>query len=176
MRNLVVIIAIIAIASIILEERLHERYVLYWRIGEVALIGYFVTNSISNIFYKFSYDQFGKNAKAIKVLIRIMGSIIIMAIIISYLSQDPLVAASVGTITAIVIGFASQNVLGNAISGLYLAITRPFKIGNKVTVFGNTGTVYDIGLLYTKLITEEGDTILAPNASLVSTNVIIRKS
>ena len=99
-----------------------------------------------------------------------------MAIIISYLSQDPLVAASVGTITAIVIGFASQNVLGNAISGLYLAIARPFKIGNKVTVFGNTGTVYDIGLLYTKLITEEGDTILAPNASLVSTNVIIRKS
>jgi len=71
-----------------------------------------------------------------------------------------------------VIGFASQNVLGNLISGLYLAITCPFRIGEKVTVFGNTGIIYDIGLLYSRLRTE-GDIILAPNSSMITTTIII---
>jgi len=60
------------------------------------------------------------------------------------------------------------------ISGLYLAITRPFRIGDRVTVFGNTGIVFDIGLLYSRLRTDEGDIILAPNLSMVSTTIVIR--
>ena len=86
-------------------------------------------------------------------------------------------ATSIGTVTAIVIGFASQNILGNIIAGLYLAITRrPFKIGDKVSVFGNTGIVFDIGLLYSKLKSVEGDIIIAPNLSMISTTVVIRTS
>ena len=133
-------------------------------------------NSLANIFYKLSYDALKNNAEIIRILIRIIGAIIIISVIISYLSQDPLIATSIGTITAIVIGFASQNVLGNLISGLYLAITRPFKIGDKVTVFGNTGIIFDIGLLYSRLRTDEGDIILAPNTSMVTTTIIIRKT
>ena len=92
------------------------------------------------------------------------------------MSQDPLIATSIGTITAIVIGFASQSVLGNLIAGLYLAITRPFRIGEKVTVFGYTGIIYDIGLLYSRLRTDDGEIILAPNTSMITTTIIIRNS
>jgi small-conductance mechanosensitive channel len=35
------------------------------------------------------------------------------------------VAASIGTISGIVVGFASQNLIGNMIAGIYLALTRP---------------------------------------------------
>ena len=115
-------------------------------------------------------------AETIRILIKIIGSIIVISIIISYLSQDPLIATSIGTITAIVIGFASQSVLGNLIAGLYLAITRPFRIGEKVTVFGYTGIIYDIGLLYSRLRTDDGEIILAPNTSMITTTIIIRNS
>ena len=173
---MIIAIALVVAASSFIEQFLEHRYGPYLKIAVVAVIGYFVINSLANIFYKLSYDALKNNAEIIRILIRIIGAIIVISIVISYLSQDPLIATSIGTITAIVIGFASQNVLGNLISGLYLAITRPFRIGEKVTVFGNTGIIYDIGLLYSRLKTEEGDIILAPNTSMVTTTIIIRKS
>jgi small-conductance mechanosensitive channel len=173
---MIIAVAVVVAASSLIEQFLEHRYGPYLKIGVVAVIGYFVVNSLANIFYKLSYDALKNNAEIIRILIRIIGAIVVISVIISYLSQDPLIATSIGTITAIVIGFASQNVLGNLISGLYLAITRPFRIGEKVTVFGNTGIIYDIGLLYSRLRTDEGDIILAPNTSMVTTTIIIRKS
>jgi small conductance mechanosensitive channel len=173
---MIIVIAVVVVASSIIGQLLEQRYHPYLRVGVVSIIGYFVINSLSNIFYKLTYDTLKKNAEIIRILIKIIGAIIVISIIISYLSEDPIIAASIGTITAIVIGFASQNVLGNLISGLYLAIARPFRIGEKVTVFGNTGIIFDIGLLYCKLRTDDGDMILAPNLSMVSTTIIVRKS
>ncbi len=171
-----VAIIIVVVAGSLIEQFLEPRYGPYLKIGLVAVIGYFVINSLANVFYKLSYDALKNSAEIIRILIRIIGAIVVISIIISYLSQDPIIATSIGTITAIVIGFASQNVLGNLISGLYLAITRPFRIGQKVTVFGNTGVIYDIGLLYSRLRTEDGDIILAPNTSMITTTIIIRNS
>lgn len=170
----IVAIAIVIIIEILIGYQLNDRYKTFLRIAEVAVIGYFTINLISNIFYKYTYESLDKNAEAVKILIRILGAVIIIAIIISYLSHDPLIAASIGTVTALIIGFASQNVLGNIIAGLYLAITRPFRIGDKITVFGNTGTVFDIGLLNSRLKTEAGDTIIAPNSSILGTTIVIR--
>ena len=171
-----VAVAVVVIVSSLIEQFLEHRYGPFLKIGVVAVIGYFVINSLANVFYKLSYDALKSSAETIRILIRIIGAIIVISIIISYLSQDPIIATSIGTITAIVIGFASQSVLGNLISGLYLAITRPFRIGEKVTVFGNTGVIYDIGLLYSRLKTEDGDIILAPNTSMITTTIIIRNS
>ncbi len=173
---MIIAVAAVVAASSLIEQLLEHRYRPYLRIGVVAVIGYFIINSLANVFYRLSYDALKNNAEIIRILIRIIGAIVVISAIISYLSQDPLIATSIGTITAIVIGFASQNVLGNLISGLYLAITRPFRIGEKVTVFGNTGIIYDIGLLYSRLRTDEGDVILAPNTSMVTTTIIIRKT
>jgi small-conductance mechanosensitive channel len=171
-----VAIIIVVVAGSLIEQFLEPRYGPYLKTGVVAVIGYFVINSLANVFYKLSYDALKNSAEVIRILIRIIGAIVVISIIISYLSQDPIIATSIGTITAIVIGFASQNVLGNLISGLYLAIIRPFRIGEKVTVFGNTGVIYDIGLLYSRLRTEDGDIILAPNTSMITTTIIIRNS
>jgi small conductance mechanosensitive channel len=173
---MIIAVAVVLIASSFIAQLIEPRYGPYLKVVVAATIGYFVVNSLANVFYRLSYDALKKNAEIIRILIRIIGAIIVISIIISYLSEDPIIAASIGTITAIVIGFASQNVLGNLISGLYLAITRPFRIGDRVTVFGNTGTIFDIGLLYSRLKTEEGDIILAPNLSLVSTTIILRHS
>jgi small-conductance mechanosensitive channel len=171
---MIIAVAALVIVSSLVAQLLDPRYGPFLKVVVVAIIGYFVINSLATVFYKLSYDALKKDAEIIRILIRIIGAIIVISIIISFLSEDPIIAASIGTITAIVIGFASQNVLGNLISGLYLAITRPFRIGDRVTVFGNTGIVFDIGLLYSRLRTDEGDIILAPNLSMVSTTIVIR--
>jgi small conductance mechanosensitive channel len=169
-----IVVAIVIIIELLVGYQLHDRYKTFLRIVEGGVIGYFGINALSNILYKYTYASLDKNAEAVKILIRILGAVIIIAIIISYLSHDPLVAASIGTVTAIIIGIACQNILGNIIAGLYLAITRPFRIGDKVTVFGNTGIVFDIGLLNSRLRTEAGDTVIAPNSSILGTTIVIR--
>ena len=145
------------------------------KIAEILIIGYFFVEIVSNLVFRLTSTYFGETAHSIKIFIRIASAIIIAAIIISYLSRDPLVAASITTITGLVIGFASQSLIGNLIAGLYLASTRPFKVGDNITVFGNTGLIYEIGLLYSRLLSDTGDIIIASNNSLVSATIKIHK-
>ena len=61
------------------------------------------------------------------------------------------------------------------ISGLYLSVLRPFKIGDKITISGNSGVIYDIELVYTRLLTENGDTVLVPSSSMISSTIILQR-
>lgn len=70
---------------------------------------------------------------------------------------------------------AASNLIGNVIAGIYLAITRPFRIGDRIKVFNGDGKVSDIGLLYTRLLLDNGDKMLASNSSMVTTNIKLRK-
>jgi small-conductance mechanosensitive channel len=142
----------------------------------VALVGFLAIHTISKISYGLSISYSEQTAKSIRSLIRIAGSIIVIAVAISYLSQDPVVAASISTISGLVIGFAASNLIGNIIAGIYLAITRPFRIGDRIKVFSGDGRVSDIGLLYTRLLLDNGDEMLASNSSMVTTNIILRKN
>ncbi len=139
-------------------------------------MGFFAIHTISKISYSLSISYSEQTAKSIRSLIRIAGAIIVIAVVISYLSQDPVIAASLSTISGLVIGFAASNLIGNVIAGIYLAITRPFRIGDRIKVFNEDGRVTDIGLLYTRLLLDNGDEMLASNSSMVTTNIILRKN
>jgi small conductance mechanosensitive channel len=123
---------------------------MYLQAAEVAVIGYVILEIVSTTSYSLLLPGSSpETAKAIRSLIRITGTIIIVAAVISFLAKNSIVAASISTISALIIGFASQNILANMISGLYLSIMRPFKIGDKITVSGNSEIIYDIELIYT---------------------------
>src|SRR5437588_5040665 len=171
-----IILAItLSLSTFVLGPLIPPEFLLYTQIAQFALIGYFVMEIISNSAFRVATvaRQSNQTAKSIRSLIRILGSLIITAIIISFLSQNPALAAAIGTITAVVTGFASQNVIGNLIAGMYLTITRPFKIDDRITVLGNSGKVIDIGLLYSGLLMDSGDTVLVPNTLLITSSIIL---
>ena len=88
----------------------------------------------------------------------------------SLFSRQPFYAA--GTVTGIVIAFATQNLVGNIFAGLVLAITRPRRIGDQVTVLASIGQVKEIDLLYT--ILEAGENwYYVPNMVMFSS--VIKK-
>ncbi|HKI09811.1 MAG TPA: mechanosensitive ion channel domain-containing protein [Nitrososphaeraceae archaeon] len=175
---LAIILSVTLTAStFVLNSKLPRQELVYIQAAEVAIIGYFVLETLSAISYKLALpDRSLETAKAIRSFVRITGTIIIVATIISYLAQNPIVAASISTISALVIGFASQNILANMISGLYLSLVRPFKIGDKITISSNSGIIYDIELVYVRLMTKNGDIVLVPSSSMVSGTVIVNKS
>ncbi|MBU0661753.1 mechanosensitive ion channel family protein [Patescibacteria group bacterium] len=76
-------------------------------------------------------------------------------------------------VLAIVIGFAAQNALANIVSGCFIAIFKPFRIGDKVKFIGKdvVGTVEDITLRHTVIRTFENKRVIIPN-SVVSVDVI----
>jgi potassium-dependent mechanosensitive channel len=82
----------------------------------------------------------------------------------------PLLAAS--AVLAVGIGFGLQNIAQNFISGIILLIEQPVRHGDFVKVGGTLGTVDDIGLRATHIVTRDQVTIIVPNSALISAEVI----
>jgi small conductance mechanosensitive channel len=170
-----ILAVVLAATTYLLRPVFPDQYVLYFHVAEVAIVGFFVIQILGNITYNLVPVHSEQTAKSMRSLVRISGAIIIIAFIISYLSQDPVIAASISTVSGLVIGFSSANIISNVIAGMYLAIARPFKIDDRIKVFGEIGVVHDIGMLYTRLALENGDELLASNSSMVTTSVVLKR-
>ncbi|MBJ7331736.1 MAG: mechanosensitive ion channel, partial [Solirubrobacteraceae bacterium] len=68
---------------------------------------------------------------------------------------------------AAIVGFASQQVLGNALAGVQLAIAQPIRIGDAITVADNTGVVEDVRLTSTYVRTAANARIIVPNKEMI---------
>jgi small-conductance mechanosensitive channel len=86
------------------------------------------------------------------------------------LRLDALLAAS--AVLVVGIGFGLQNIALNFVSGLILLVERPVRHGDFVKVGDIYGTVDDIGLRATHIISRDQVTIIVPNSALVTANVI----
>jgi len=70
-------------------------------------------------------------------------------------------------VSAIVIGFAFKDIGENFLSGIILALKRPFEIGDIIEVQGEKGTVKSLDLRSTHLRNSEGKDIYIPNSSII---------
>lgn len=64
------------------------------------------------------------------------------------------------------VGLAFQGTLSNFAAGVMLLIFRPFGVGDKVSVGGETGVVDEIGLFSTTLDTPDNRRLIMPNSSI----------
>jgi small conductance mechanosensitive channel len=83
---------------------------------------------------------------------------------------------ALGGFIGLVVGFASQQVLGQAIAGLFILITRPLKIGDKVVLGGDEGIVEDVSTLFTTIVKPDGVKVLTPNNSILGAKIYIKPS
>jgi small-conductance mechanosensitive channel len=90
---------------------------------------------------------------------------------------EPRTLAVGGAFTAVVVGLAAQNTLGNVIAGVLLISARPFRVGDRVRfqaggLAGHVeGVVMSLGLLYVTLAQGE-DTIMVPNNVAMAAAVV----
>ena len=66
---------------------------------------------------------------------------------------------------------AAEDILGNVAGGLVILSSHPFSIGDYVEVSGVSGTVHEIGLNHTKLVTPDGSLVMLPNKELASSQM-----
>lgn len=111
--------------------------------------------------------------------IEIIAKIVYYSIIIlAFVSALPMLGVKLsgllvaGGVVGLAIGFASQNIVDNFISGIFLLTERPIKIGNGVNIDGTTGIVEDIRIMSTTLRGFDGLYIRLPNRKVFTANII----
>ncbi len=95
---------------------------------------------------------------------------------IPYLSSMSKTLFGAAGILAAVIGFASQKAFSNIISGLFILIFKPFRVGDVIEVSGNKkGVVEEITLRHTVIKDFEFRRVIIPN-SIISDETIVNSS
>lgn len=77
-----------------------------------------------------------------------------------------------GGALAIGVGFGSQNIVNNFISGVILLVEQPIKVGDVVEVEGMSGTVLSIGTRSTKIKNIENKIFIIPNSFFLEKSVL----
>lgn len=101
-----------------------------------------------------------------------IGLYVLLVIVIASMIGIP--ATSLITILAscgVAIGLALQGSLSNFAGGMMILIFKPFKVGDYIEACGETGTVAEISVVYTVLLTIDNKRITLPNGTL--TNSVI---
>lgn len=117
--------------------------------------------------------NFIKNA--VSFIVFIAAVIIIFYRIPELRDYGVTIFASAGVLAAI-LGFASQSAFSNIITGIFIVIFKPFRVGDHITVGNNlSGIVEDITLRHTVINNYENRRIVIPNA-VISNETIINSS
>lgn len=78
-----------------------------------------------------------------------------------------------GGALGIAVGFASRTVFSNFLSGVFMYMDRPFKLGDSISVEGIAdGIVKEIGIFSTKVMSWDGYPIRIPNEKLFSSPIV----
>jgi small-conductance mechanosensitive channel len=116
-------------------------------------------------------------AGTVGFLVRLLAIAGMLVVALRVAGLDAGALAVGGAFTAIVLGLAAQQTLGNLFAGLVLLSTRPFRVGERVRLQGGAlaGTVEGIaaslGLFYTTLVSG-ADRILVPNSVILGIAIV----
>lgn len=139
----------------------------------IWLIGKWVINKILAVIEK--GKAIGKLDPTVRSFLhnflRILLYVILVIAIISVLGVP---MASVITVLAscgVAVGMAMQGSLSNIAGGIMLLVFRPFSVGDYVSAAGSEGTVKDLSIFYTKLLTIDNKEITIPNGTLMNSTI-----
>jgi small conductance mechanosensitive channel len=119
------------------------------------------------------------SAGTVGFVIRLVTVAVAAIVALGIIGIEPRTLALGGAFTAVILGLAAQQTLGNMFAGTVLLSARPFRVGDSVRLQGGPlagqieGTVSTLGLLYTTFATGEGP-IMVPNSVVLSVAVLAR--
>lgn len=109
-------------------------------------------------------------------LIRLFTIVLAVLVALRIAGLKPETLAVGGAVTAVLLGLAAQQTVGNLIAGTVLLSARPFRVGDRIRLHSGAtagaieGTVAGLGLLYT-ILRRGSDPIMVPNAVVLASAV-----
>jgi len=154
-----------------------ERYVRYGTAAALAILGWAFARGVGRaVGPQLLRRMDPSTAGTVGFLIRLVGAIAALLVALRFVGLHQRDLAVGGAFTAVVVGLAAQQTLGNVFAGLVLLSARPFQVGERVrfqagSLAGATeGNVESLGLRYITL-SQGADIILVPNSAALSAAV-----
>ena len=157
-----------------LAARGGQRIGVFVSIGACFVFGLLAVRSAANEVARMVRARGGvAPANVLRWIITLVGYLIVVIEVITLLGVpvDRLLVST--AVTGVIVGIAAQQSMGNAFAGLVLLFSRPFVVGDYITLrSGALGGQYDgevtaITLMYTRLATEDGP-ISLPNSGVLA--------
>lgn len=140
----------------------------------IFVIGFFVVKIILKIITKiFTRSKLEKPVSTlILAVLKVVLYLLLCLIAASSLGIDVTGVVALASVLTLAISLSVQDALTNLIGGFTLFYTKPFAIGDYAEISGQSGTVQQIGLTYTKLLTSDGKIVSIPNSAVVSAQIV----
>ena len=167
------------LANHIQEEHLLKLTSLAWRVALAVLLLILALQGVKLL--KRLIRKALKKTKAdegivgfLTSLVSVLVYIFIGFVVLQYLGVDAASIVAVLGSAGVTIGLAIQGSLSNIAGGVLILILKPFKIGDYIIedTKMNEGTVTEIGLIYTKLLTLDSKTVVLPNGVLANSSIV----
>ena len=108
----------------------------------------------------------------IRSLVKTVLLILLVLMAASSLGVDVTGVLALASVATLAVSLALQDLLSNLVGGFTLVYTHPFSSGDYVEIAGQSGTVKEIGMTYTQLLTPDYKLVQIPNASVVSSEIV----
>jgi small conductance mechanosensitive channel len=172
----------------------------YLRIVLIVGLGLVAVVVVGRIIHAITSRFSGKrHAGLIVDVYRIIAYTVLVLVALYAIGVNGYALLAGGTFAGLVIGLASQTALSNFVAGVVLLMARPFEPGDRLTfttwqygllmpsypprfysddmlIPGFTGTVQDIGLMYTELRLDQGPKVVFPNSIVIQGAVVSHES
>ena len=140
----------------------------------IAAIGTVVIRTVMKIIDKtLERSKLEKAAYSlIKTLAKTVMYILLSLILASSLGIDVTGIVALASIVSLAVSLALQNMLTNIVGGFTILYTHPFGSGDYVEIAGQSGTVKEVGMAYTKLATPDNKVVSIPNSAVTSAEIV----
>lgn len=105
---------------------------------------------------------------AIRIVLYILLGIIVLSILKVPMTSIVTIIGTMG----VTIGLALKDSLSNVSGGFIILLNRPFKVGDYVETAGVSGTIEQIGIFYTVIVTNDNKTAHVPNGTITNSNIL----
>ncbi len=140
----------------------------------VFLVGKWIVRRITNLLVSVLRKINGMDETLVKFLENIVYYILMIVVILAALSELGIETTSFMAIlgaAGLAIGLALQGSLGNFASGVMIILFKPFKVGDVVTAAGVTGSVQEVSIFNTIMITPDNQKIIVPNSAITNDSI-----
>ena len=108
----------------------------------------------------------------IRTLVKTILYVLLALILASSIGIDVTGIVALASVATLAVSLALQNMLANVIGGFTLLYTHPFGAGDYVEIAGQSGSVQEVGIAYTRLTTPDNKLVSIPNSAVVAAEIV----
>lgn len=107
----------------------------------------------------------------VRSVVRILMWFVTLAVVLGFIGVDPTSLIAIFSVAGLAVSLAIQGTLSNLAGGITILTTKPFKSGDFIETTDYSGTVSEIGMVYTKLKTYDNKQVVVPNGQLSNARI-----